>query len=56
VELGVVAAKSALNGLVAPLTLISHLAPLVLVGHVPSLAEEPLRPEPGLSANSSKLR
>jgi hypothetical protein len=45
VELGVAAAKSALDGLVVPLTLISHLAPLVLVGHVPSLAEEPPGPK-----------
>jgi hypothetical protein len=50
VEVGVAAAKSALNGLVAPLRLISHLAPLVLIGHVPSLAEEPLGPEPGQGA------
>jgi hypothetical protein len=44
-ELGVVTARSALDGLVAPLVLVGHLEPLV--GHAPSLAHEPLGTEPG---------
>ena len=39
VDLGVAAARSALDGLVAPLTLISHVAPFVLVGHAPSFPD-----------------
>lgn len=39
VDLGFAAARSALDGLVAPLTLISHVAPFVLVGHAPSFPD-----------------
>ena len=40
VEVGVTGVRKVLDGLVAPLTLISHLAPFLLVGHASSLADE----------------
>lgn len=44
VDLGFAAARSALDGLVAPLTLISHVAPFVLVGPRPQTADATVLP------------